>query len=419
MDSFLKSLFLENFPQKLFSLFAAAIIWVLVSNSMTITKTFTRIRVRIVNLPPDTTVRGLTPEGVLERRISVTLTGNKNVLSTLGPNDFEVVLDASNKPNEWVARIVPQNLVSLNPDVELVHAVSSISHNEFIFHLCPLVTARIPIFIVPPKGEAPEGYQFLNVWPQSLYHVLSGPQQDIEALQKDGIELQLDLSKISKEELDLLRGDDPRDEEVSLYVPEALKKIKIPFLNNATQTINSPEARQLRIDFLHKTLIAIDGPLPIRLFYPPTTARTLNAATLTLQPSACIERRDDTMFLIPRVYARDVNRLFIDIVKDRMEVVVIPSYQEGKIYFRWDVQFIDAHQLEEEYVTIALSTEFDEDVNLGSPVAIRQQLAQREHYLRQRFRDYMRKLQLYTAEGTPLKLSFSVHDKAVFLDEVF
>ena len=419
MDSFLRSLFLENFPQKLFSLFAAAIIWVLVSNSMTITKTFTRVRVRIVNLPADTTVRGLTPEGVLERRISVTLTGNKNVLSNLGPNDFEVVLDASNKPSEWVARITPQNLVSLNPDVELVHTVTQISHNEFIFHLCPLVTARIPIFISPPKGEAPEGYQFLNIWPQALYHVLSGPQQDIEALQKEGIELQLDLAGISKEELDVLRGQDPRDEEVSLYVPEGLKKIKIPFLNNATQTINSPEARQLRIDFLHKTLLAIDAPLPVRLFYPPATSDAINPSTLSLQPSPYVEIRYENFLFTPRMYAKDVNRLFMDIVKDRMEVVIVPFFQEGKLAFRWDIHFIDAHQLEEEYVTVALSSDFDEDAHFGSSVAVRQQLVQREHYLRQRFRDYMRKMQLCSAEGFPLKLSFTIDGYSVRITEVF
>jgi len=418
METLLRNLFLENFSRKLFSFIAALLIWILVNNSITITRTFPRVAVRIVNMPADTTIRGLMPDGFLKQKISLTITGNKHLLEQLQSSDFAVILDATNKSDEWIVHISSKNLVSRNPEIKLLHAILHVTANEFILHLCPLVSARIPVFIIPPQGESPEGYQFLNIWPQRLYHTVSGPKEDVEELEETGLELEFDLSNISTEMLDTIRAEDPFDEEVSFFVPDTWKKVKIPFLNNAVQSLTTPEAEQLRIDFLYKTLLPIEEKIGIRVFYPIPTLERINPATCVLQPSEFVHKYYDRLLITKRLYAQEVSRLFLDIVKDRIEIVLVPILKQNSLIFRWDVQFIDEHQLEEAYVSLALSREFETKLDFENPIAIRHQLMQREQYVRNRFKDYMRTFRLYRAEGIPLSLSIHREHTNVYVEEV-
>lgn len=407
METFLKTLFVENWQRKLLSLLVAVIIWTIVSSSITSTRVFTRIPVRIVNLPPSKTIHGLMPDGFLDKRISITLTGTKDVIERLGPQDFEVVIDASDKGNEWVARVTKNNLLCLNPDIHLLNAVRQLTHTELVIRLCPLVTQKIPIFVRLPKGEAPEGYQYLDVWPQKLYHLISGPEEDVKQLQEEGLELTFDLSLVTPEQLDALKGEGPGEDEVSFFVPEAWKKVRIPFLHNAVQSINGQEARQLRIDFLHKSELLVDCSIPLKIFYPFPTLKTLNPSTLGLKANALIKKQYGVPYIDRPLYVNSVSRLFLDIVRDRLEIVVVPVSKESGISFHWDVQFIDPHQLEEAFVTIALSNEFDADTHIGSAKAVRQHLAEREKYLRARFQEYMRTFLLFREKDTPLCLTIT------------
>jgi hypothetical protein len=405
METFLRNLFLENWQRKLISILAAIIIWTLVSSSITATRVFTRVPVRIVNLPPNKTIQGLMPDGFLDKRITVTLTGSKDVIDRLGSQDFEVVIDASDKGNEWVATITKNNLLCFNPDFHLVHAIREISHSELVIRLCPLVTKKIPVFVRPPKGEAPEGYQFLDVWPQKVYHLISGPEEDIKQLQEEGLELTFDLSLISPEQLDALKGEGPEEDEVSFFVPDAWKKVRIPFLHNAIQPINDQDARQLRIDFLHKTELPLDVSIPLKMYYPFAMLSMLNPSTLILKPNSLVKKNHGVPYIDRRLYVNAVSPLFIDIVRDRLEIVIVPVVKDSDISFHWDVQFIDPHQLEEAYVTIALSNEFDADTHIGSAKGIRQHLSEREKYLRARFQGYMRSFRLLKAKDTPFTLT--------------
>jgi hypothetical protein len=418
METFLKNLFVQNWQRKLISILAAIVIWAIVNSSITETRVFTRIPVRIVNLPQGKTIHGLMPDGFLDKRITVTLTGTKDVIQRLGPQDFEVVIDASEKGNEWSAKITKNNLLSFNPDIHLAHAVRQISHSKLVIRLCPLVTKKIPVFVQLPTGEAPEGYQFLDVWPQKLYHTVSGPEEDVKQLQEQGLELTFDLSLISPQQLDALKGEGPGEDEVSFFVPDAWKKVKIPFLHNTVETVSGPEARQLRIDFLHKTELPIDGVIPIKIFYPFATINTFNPTTLSLKPTGPVKKDHGVAYLDQMLYVHGVNRLFLDIVRDRLELVVVPVPKESGTSFLWDIQFIDPHQLEEAYVTIALSNEFDADSHMGSAKAVRQHLADREKYLRTRFQEYMRSFQLFRAPDVPLSLTITRDaDGSVIIEE--
>ncbi len=405
METFLRRLFIENFPRKLFSIVAAIVIWLIVNASISTTRVFPRVPVRVVNLPPNKTIHGMMPDGFLDKRIAVTLTGSKAVIDKLGPQDFDVVLDASNKGDEWVATVTKNNLVSLKSDVQLAQAVTSLAHSELVIHLSRLVSDRVPVYILPPKGEAPEGYQLLDVWPKQLQQAISGPEEDVDQLKESGLDLSFDLSLITKEDLDTVRGDNLGEDEVSFFVPEEWKKVRIPFLNNALEPLNSPEANKLRIDFLYSSLQPLNNALPVSIFYPAVSISTVNPQTLFLKPGGILEENHGEMLLQIPLYVDDVSRLFLDIVKDHVEIVVIPVVTENTVAFRWDVQFMDCHHLEEAFVTLALSSEYDTDIRTSE--TFRQHLQQREAFFRERFREYIHRFTLYVARDVPLDLSIS------------
>ena len=68
-------------------------------------------------------------------------------------------------------------------------------------------------------------------------------------------------------------------------------------------------------------------------------------------------------------------------------------------------------RLEEAYVTLALSNEVDGETSVEGVQAFRQYLTQRTHYLRTRFRDYMRKFTLQLSKGEPFELDITKDDE--------
>ncbi len=437
MEGLFKKLIVDNFQKKFFSLLAAVAIWIFVNNSITSTKVFTRVPIRVVNLPVDKTIRGLMPNGVLERKMTITLTGTRDVIDRLDSQDFEVVIDASDKGDEWVVQVSKKNLVSLNPDIELMHNITHLSHGEFVIHLSRLITEKIPVYIMPPKGEPPEGYQFLDIWPQKLFHVVSGPEEDVKRLQEQGLEICFDLSTVSKDDLDSLSGDSPQaPDEVSFIVPESWKKVRIPFLNNSLQSINGQEAKHLRIDFLRKSLLQIDLRVPVRIFYPVSTINRINPQVLSLEALGIIMNDRSVSLIDSPLYVSDVSRLFLDIVKDRIEVVIVPELRDNTYLFSYQVQFIDPKVLEDEYILRMMPPVTAPAVEASSGGAMqrmlsktqaskssptvpmlnsyaRQHQAMRENFLRTRFREYMQRFQLLFGKSERFEVDFSVNDGKV------
>ena len=401
----LKNAITGNFQLKIFSLLAAIIIWAIVNKSITSTRSFSRVPIRIVNIPTDKTIRGLMPNNILDRKLVLTLTGTKDVVDRLEPQDFEVVIDAADKGPEWILRVTKKNLVSLNPDIDLMHNVTNVAYNEIIVQLCPLVTEKIPVFVFPPRGEAPIGYQYLDVWPPKLSHIVSGPEEDVRRLQQEGLELIFDLSDISKADLDKLRTEEgSSSDEVSFFVPDSWKKVSLPFLNNMKQEINGPEARNIRIDFLCNELLPLERAIPVRVFYPLKSVDTVNPSTLSLGMGGALTDQKGVSVLSGPFFVIDVSRVFLDIVRDRLEIVIsAPENGQGDS-LRWEVQFIDPQQLEESYVMMLLSRGRELDKGQSQTQSTRQHQLQREYYLRARFREYMQRFNLFIGKDKPLKL---------------
>jgi len=164
----------NNWIQKGIALVVALFLWQIVNQSLITTRTIENVGVQLINIPPGMTVDGLLPNGLLSNRIAVNLQGNKNVLKDLTPNDIEVVLDATDKSGEWIASVSRKNLVSLNPDIELSKTIKKVTPQRLPISFVRLVTEKIPVIVTHPIGEAPSGFQFLDVWPYCLTISVSG-----------------------------------------------------------------------------------------------------------------------------------------------------------------------------------------------------------------------------------------------------
>ena len=389
----MKELLLNHWPRKLFAFLMALVIWTSVNHSMVISKTLYHVPVRIIHLPEDQAVEGMQLDGTLNKRLLLNITGNKSTLEDLTGKEVEVVVDAAGKPQDWVATITEKNLLSLNPHLDLSKAISRVEPVELILKKSKRVTEKIPISLTPPIGEAPKGYQFLDVWPYHLFLTVSGPEDSIKQLKIRGLKLTFNLNDISSEELDALTAE--REDEVSFFVPTAWKKISLPFLSDTPIEIDDPQARFLRMDFSKEELLPIDFSVPVTIFFPPKSSSTLNPDTYTLLNNEFITKKNGIKTIAVPLYAHGVSRLFLESVRDMMQVVIVAA-PEGQLL--WSVQFIYPHALEDRYVARAMAE---------SPEGIR------EDYLRNRFRNYMHRFRLYTAQKKKLALQIDLQANTI------
>lgn len=413
MRSLLYRIFVSNWRRKLLALGAAVIIWFLVNNSITVTKTFPGVPIRVINIPEDKTIEGLQPNGLLSKRIPVTATGRRNVLDRATSADFEIVIDACNKGDRWTSEISKRNLVSLNPDIDLGYAITEVAPADVTIQLSPLVTAKIPVMITQPIGEPPQGYQYLDAWPQRLYQTVSGPKPQIDDLKAKGLKLTFDLSKITKEELDTLyakRRAYPEDE-VRYFVPSSWKRISIPFLGDKTVPINDPDATFLHLDFLKQELLPLKYSLPVQLFYPGQYSDLINPTTAPLLEGDAIKVEHGLSLLNVKLYTQDVSRFFLDTVSDfiAITVVAVPNSQRERL--AWSIQFINPAELEDSFVALSMT-------NIQSNAGQDLDPQARENALRERFRNYMREFTIVTEDGSPLQLDCKLTEQGVTVQRV-
>ena len=130
MERPMNSFFFHQWQKKLVALFIASLLWIFVNQTIITTKTISSVPVRIVNLPNDHTVIGLLPNGFLNKRMTLTLTGTKDIIDFLEPGDLEVVVDVSNQPTEGALNITKKNLISLNPDINLSHHINAVDQQR-------------------------------------------------------------------------------------------------------------------------------------------------------------------------------------------------------------------------------------------------------------------------------------------------
>ncbi|MDP1834631.1 MAG: CdaR family protein [Chlamydiales bacterium] len=409
MDGVVTKVFVLDWQRKLVALIGAIAVWLFVHQSITETKTLANVPIRLINLTSDKTVHGLLPNGLLNKRVALTITGTKDVIDNLESSDLEVVLDAATLPDEWVLQVSKKNLVSLDPEIDLTHHVSSVTNSEFVIKMSKVITERIPVTIASPIGSAPEGYQFLDISPQTLTHTITGPEDLVRQLQERGFSLEFDLNQISKAQLDDLKGSDIsyRQDEVQFPVPDRWKLIVVPGESDMPELINDPAAKNLVITFLRKELLPIPSEIPARVFYPAEYINTLNPLTHSLAIAGAIKEKDGVRFLGIPLLAGDVSRVFLDIVKDNLELVIVAAPAQEREFLQWSVEFVNERELEDTFVALLMSDR-TESVNPQK----------KESRLRRRFREYMQNMAVYKEKGQKLLLEAKVQENSIVLNDV-
>jgi hypothetical protein len=405
--TFIRNAFLQNWERKVISLFLAIVIWLVVNHSLTTTKILENVPVRLINIPTGMTVDGLQPNGMLSKKISLTLQGNKTELTEIASNDIEIVLDAMDKSDEWLATITRKNLLALNPDVNLSKAIKRVVIQRLPINFTRLVTEKIPVVVTQPIGEAPRDYQFLDIWPYRLTMTVSGPEAVIKQLKAKGMNLTFNLNDISRADLE---AQDYKADEVSFPVPDAWKEISIPSLSDRPFTIDDPQADDLKIDFVRSDLHPIAKAIPINLFFPPEHSLTLNPETYSLALGGIVQRFHGIHLLRKSLYAKGVSHLFVELVQDMLEISILLSPKNEKKQLDWSVQFLNPRVLEDKYVSILMSDDSSTD---NDPSYTKR----REEYLRGRFRHYMNRFQLYKSDREKFDLKVQLQDHKITVEE--
>lgn len=413
MKTLFYRIFVAYWPRKLISLLLAIIIWLLVNQTLTSARNLSAVPIHIINIPEGKTVEGMQPNGRLTKKMNLTLIGNKTFLETVTPQDVEILLDASRMADESL--ITPQkgDLVSLNPELDLSNGLARIHCNPFVVRMSRLLTEQISVVITQPTGEAPRGYQFLDVWPYRLSLSVSGPEEAIRRLKMKEQRITFDLTEITKSQLDTLAqvSGTAHSGIVSYRIPDQWKCIHIPLLSETPIPLDDPQAEGLRIDFLRCHLLPIHQPIPVTLFFPEKTSDSLNPQTLSLASGGPLVNVRGIDLLTMPLYANGVDRLFLETVKNRMRISVVVTPSSERAFLEWSVEFINPRQLEEEYLSTFIANSPDHESNLLQP-------SLREEYLRNRFRSYMNRFQLFKGDDTPLNLSIRLNENHVELVEV-
>lgn len=397
----MKDLLFLNWQRKLAALIIACVVWLFVHHSISESKTIANVPIRIINRPNDKTVIGLQPNGLLSKRITLSLKGSKGVIESLGTGDVEVLLDASTLSDEQsLLQITNKNLISLNPEIDLSEEAELESYSEYPIKLSKLITAKVPLKIKSPRGDAPQGYVFLDIWPQKLYQNVTGPEEQVLALMAEGISIQFDLNNITKNDLDKIQTSRANfhDDEVSFPIPSTWKKAPIAFRNNSLEDLNDPKAKILHVDFLRKEMLPVEADLPVVVFYPLDTSEDFNPTKTPLQVQEPLQMKNGVAYLSYPLYVRNVSRIFLEVIRDHLEIEIIASSKADNVPLDWSLQVVNPLALEDAYVAKLVDKHPDhaEDESGHSH--------KRESHLRARFQDYLNHLNLYVDENQKFQL---------------
>lgn len=398
----------SNWSRKLVALILAVIIWLIVNQTLISTRTINNVPIRIINLPPGKTLEGIQINGHLVKKLNLTVTGNKTIIEELSSYDLEVILDAVDKPDEFMGIISKKNLSSLNSEIDLSKVIKRVQYPNFIVRMTNLVTEEIPVIITKPIGEAPRGYQFLDIWPYRLLLTVQGPEDTLKRLKEKELRLTLNLNEIKKSQLDALDHDE--QEIISFSVPDYWKQVRIPSLGDAPISIDDPKAKLLRIDFIRSRFSPLNHAIPVSLFFPIETLNKLNPDTIQLAESALLKKVHGQGVIQIPLLVNGVGPRFLNLVEKliQIEIVVIPQAKQEIL--SWNLQLVNPRQLEDQYVQAFNGELVDSEILLLTPIL-------REEYLRNRFRSYVNRLQLFKTDETKLNLSISLKKNLITIEE--
>lgn len=411
MISLLKKIFLQNWLRKLISLVLAIIIWIVVDQSLTTTKVIGAVPIKIVNIPEGKTITGLQSTGHLSRRFSLTVTGKKSHVEDISANDLEIVLNAAGVPDEWVVSIEKKHLVSLNPELNIEGHISKLLQKNLIIKFVPLTKEKISVYVTQPIGEPPKGYQFLDIWPYHLNLTVGGPEDVLKKLKSHGIKLTFNLNDISLSEIERLGINRTRDV-ITYYIPDKWKNIHLPAISEKPLAIDDPDGKLLRIDFIRSDTIPIKFDIPVVFFASPDHLVSVNPSHLTLVNSALVSSKKGIKVINKSLYTKGVSEIFVKTIQDMVAISInlVPASDESGL--NWSIQFINPRVLEDRYINLMLTEAYDDELKDMNPRIL-------QEYLRNRFRNYMNRFQLYTEDDKLLDLNIQLSGKELVVKEEY
>jgi hypothetical protein len=194
-------------------------------------------------------------------------------------------------------------------------------------------------------------------------------------------------------------------DEVSFFVPSSWKKIILSQLSDSPIEIDDPQAKALRMDFSRQDLIPIGVSVPVSLFFPPKYSNTLNPDTYSLAVDEFVTKKNGLKMVTVPLYAQGVSQLFLETVKDMIQIVVIAAPKSETEKMQWMVDFVHQHELEDRYIAKVMSESSDEVAGVQPHL--------REDYLRNRFRSYVNRFRLHTQAGKKLNLKIELQANAI------
>ncbi|MEK7340400.1 MAG: hypothetical protein AABZ92_06800 [Verrucomicrobiota bacterium] len=408
MNAVISKIF-SNWPRKIVALILAVIIWLIVNQTLISTRTINNVPIRVINLPPGKTLEGIQTNGHLVKKLNLTVTGNKTIIEELSSYDLEVILDVADKPDEFMGIISKKNMSSLNPEIDLSKVIKRVQYPSFIVRMTNLVTEQIPVIITKPIGEAPRGYQFLDIWPYRLLLTVQGPEDTLKRLKEKELRLTLNLNEVKKSQLDALDHDE--QEVISFFVPDYWKQIRVPSLGDAPISIDDPKAKLLRIDFIRSRFSPLNHAIPVSLFFPIETLNKLNPDTIQLAESTLLKKIHGQGVIQIPLLVNGVGPRFLNLIEKKLQIEIIVIPQAKQEVLSWNLQLVNPRQLEDQYVQAFNGELVDPDILLLAPVL-------REEYLRNRFRSYVNRLQLFKIDETKLNLSVSLKKNLITIEEI-
>lgn len=410
MSGSVKTFFTKNWPKKVLSILLAVIIWSLINKSLSTTKVISNIPVRVKNVPEKKALSQANLSHVLNKRAKVSLQGYKGSLDSLTAEDFEIVIDARDKPSQWSEKISKYHLRSTNPSVSL-QQVNQASAEPIDVKITQLVTKKIPIIVTRSMGSAPVGYEFLNIWPTRLYMSVSGPEEVLEKLEKRGYSFTYNLSNIPEAELNVLLHDTSETQEgiISYPIPDTYKQIFLPELSSAPLKINDPRAKELRVYLLKDEFLPFPGKLPISLHVAPEALAKATANQLKIKTSTLVTRQKGIPVFAKSLMVKGVSKHFLAVVKNNVRLLVSVN-DKDMTSITTSLQFINPRILEDDFVSYCLQNKVCKHLESMSPLLA-------DDYLRNRFKTYMATMQLFHDKEHKVELIPMVENSMVVLHE--
>jgi hypothetical protein len=402
------SFLLDGLGRKLFALVIAIVTWLAIYDSITVTKTITRIPIKVINLEENKTVLDLQPSGYLLQRATITVTAPKSMMNLLDSSTLEIIIDATGHMEEWIAEVSRYNLHSLHSELILPNDAVNLVASQLIIKVTDLVTEKFMVKVNPPIGDAPEGYTFVDIWPESVAYQVTGPKETLAELKQHGVEFTFDLGMISREDLDMLLTDPESSEEidVSFFIPRLWKKL--PTSRGMFKQLDHSLANKLRINFVRQQLLPLEEDIPIHLFFPVPASRSYNPEAYSLFIGKGVESFYGIKRLAVPLYIAGVSRGFLEVVKDFLQITIIVDPRKEQQAHSWSIEVVNAQELEERFIQREMEEDYPQEG--GSRSA-----ATRREFYRRRFRHFLSHLSLYREDGQPLELDVEIKKKIIFL----